>query len=709
MKKRIILSGLLFCSLYSYAQKTEVKEKKLQEVVIQKNKKAVEQKADRTIFDFSEQAHLNNGNLMEGIKKLPGMVYTDVAGMMYQGKQLDVFMDGRPLNITSNELTGFLEGMPANSVERIEIITQPGAEFPATSGGAILNIITSKAAKNYLTATYSGNYSFTNEEKIRSRTNNSLNLNAKNALFGWQLSIGQSYREGKRDSFFDTLTDTHTELLNRGMFAKAAVTFDLGMDRLILNYDYNKNNNDYAIDSRETFNGLKYARKDYNEQHSDRQEAALTYQKRFDDVSKKLDFKAIYTNSQNDFSQQNITLNKAVLDNSSQSDNATVKVDYSQEIPLLQKGKISVGGLYERLQFNTFTFGSQNLDYRRQTVSSYAEVQTSYKKFDFTAGVRAEDYDMGGRFWGYTDTGLSSQPEKLKVFNQFRLFPNASVQYKFMPMVSLSFNYNKKIRLPSISMLNPNSQDIKNANILTVGNPVLKPTIYDNYEVKLSAFDYAFIGYSLSSAQNQIMNILYRNNGVITNKSLNIPQARVHNFQAGIPLPLKIFTSGLKETMKFNFNPDKINFFYFYISYMKMDLQDIKTKGFWIANVMGQFLLPADIKLVANMSYMTKGNYYYYFADHPYANSLDITLSKKFLNDRLNVSIFANDVLNGSKMLLSSNYNNDVIRFGSDWDSRVFGVSVNYKIPTRNKLAKVDPNLLNEDTPAEDRGVVPGM
>ena len=57
--------------------------------------------------------------------------------------------------------------MPANSIERIEVITQPGAEFPATSGGAILNIITSKSAKSYLTATYSGGYRFTNYEKIQ--------------------------------------------------------------------------------------------------------------------------------------------------------------------------------------------------------------------------------------------------------------------------------------------------------------------------------------------------------------------------------------------------------------------------------------------------------------------------------------------------------------------------------------------------------------
>ena len=158
--------ALLFSQLYFSQEKPqkETKEKEIEGVVITKTKKAIEQKADRTIFDFSEQPSLNSGTLMEGMKKLPGLIVSDVAGMLYQGKQLAVYMDGRPLNISSNDLNSFLEGMPANSIEKIEIITQPGAEFPATSGGAIMNIITNKNSQKYLTATYSGNYSFTDEE-----------------------------------------------------------------------------------------------------------------------------------------------------------------------------------------------------------------------------------------------------------------------------------------------------------------------------------------------------------------------------------------------------------------------------------------------------------------------------------------------------------------------------------------------------------------
>ncbi|MEZ4854218.1 hypothetical protein [Flavobacterium sp.] len=186
--QKIYFIFFLFLSFNVFSQNEKqtdtLQAKELNELIIVKKKKAVEQKADRTIFDFSQQAHLNSGSVMEGLKKLPGLIVSDVAGMMYQGKQLEVFMDSRPLNIYSNELTSYLESLPANSIEKVEIITQPGAEFPATSGGAIINIITAKNAKNYLSATYSNGYSFTKYDDARHRFNNSLLVSAKNSLFG---------------------------------------------------------------------------------------------------------------------------------------------------------------------------------------------------------------------------------------------------------------------------------------------------------------------------------------------------------------------------------------------------------------------------------------------------------------------------------------------------------------------------------------------
>ncbi len=717
--------ALLFSQLYFSQEKTnpEPKEKEIEGVVITKTKKAVEQKADRTIFDFSEQEYLNTGSAMEGIKKLPGLIATDVAGMMYQGKILDVYLNGRPLNISTNDLTSFLEGMPANSIEKIEVITQPGAEFPASSGGAIMNIITNKNANKYLTATYSGNYAFTNEDQFRSRTNNSLSLNARNKYFGWQLRVGQSYRESEMNSNQDNLVFSNTDRISRGAFAKAGVTFDLGNDKLLLNYDVYNNNNDNVTLSNGSFRLPSdlinnFTALDAAKTNSLRQEAVITYQKRFDEKNKKLDFQAGYTRSDNDFYQDNIYNESTVnglqnqgrlLDNNSVMQVSNFKVDFSQPIKILDEGKVSFGGLYENQIFDTESKGITNLDYQRNTASTYLEFQAKLKKFDFVLGTRAENYDISGTT-RLTDSAGILQQQALIPFNKFKLFPNASIQYNLMNQVYLALNYNKKITLPSISALNPNNNTFTGPNSTITGNPYLQPTIFDNFEIKLSAFDYAFIGYNVSSIDNQVAQLLSRDGDVIKNEQVNIPNMRIHNFNIGMPIPFMIFTTPLSEIMKVNFNPDKINFLYVYAGYVKHEIKEIDPKGMFILNLMAQIMLPAEIKMTANYNVLSKkAGFYYFESERPFNERFDLTFTKKFLNEKLTLSIYGNDLLNTQVTQLKSKplVGNSVFLYNKT-DTRNFGFSVNYKIPTKNKLAKEDENILKQNSPNENSGgVVP--
>lgn len=699
MKKVGLVAIMTFVGMHmTYAQETLRKATELNEVAIVRTKKAVDQKADRTIFDFAGQSHLNSGSVMEGIKKLPGLVASDVAGMMYQGKQLDVYMDGRPLNISSNELNAFLEGMPANAIEKIEVITQPGAEFPATSGGAILNIITNKNAKNYLTATYTNSTNFTNYDRLRGRVNNSLLLSAKNKYFGWQFNFGQNYRENatwttvskNENNMNMLLSETKADRIGRSNYAKSALTFDLGKDRLLLNYDVNYNNNTaYTIG-----NGLDFSTNDKSKTKVTRQDAVATYQKKFADKAKKLDFRFNYNKNENDFNLNSIASDLQVLDNSSGQNLYNFKIDYSQPLKILDKGKLSFGSLYEELLFETKNRGITNLDYKRRTASTYIELQSTYKKFDFIVGTRAEDYDISGKT-GTTD---------LTPFRQFRFFPNASVQYNFAKQIYLSANYNKKISLPSTSALNPNNTNYQNPNVSYSGNPQLQPTIFDNYEVKLSAFDYAFIGYNVSVAKNQVVNRVTLDNNVVMNSNINVPEIKIHNFNVGMPLPYMLFTKGLKETMKFDFNPDKINFLYIYTGYQLHQVPGIDTKGYWVINLMSQIVLPHEIKFVTNFNYITaKGNYFYFIANKPFSNTLDLSFSKKFLSNQLTVSVNADDVLNTNRFMFNS-YGTPLLLSNKN-DTRRFGFTINYKIPTKNKLAKEDPNLLNKEK-KEDNGVI---
>jgi hypothetical protein len=699
MKKILIIHALFFGSVLQLAaQENTKKAEELKEVTITKTKKAVEQRADRTIFDFANQPSLSSGSVLEGLKKLPGLIASDIAGMMYQGKQLDVYMDGRPLNISSNELNGFLEGMPANAIEKIEIITQPGAEFPATSGGAILNIITNKNAKNFLSATYTNSTNITNYDHLRWRVNNSVLLNAKNKYFGWQLNMGQNYRESAMWSSFINdlprgsilLSNTDSDRTNRTNFVKSAVTFDLKKDRLLLNYDVNYNNNG----SETVSNGPGFSTQDESNSNGWRQDAVATYQKRFDDKTKKLDFRFNFNRNQNDFVLNTLGNSVSVLDNSSDQKYYNFKFDYSQPIAFSDEGKISFGSLYEDLAFQTQNRGVTNLDYQRKTTAGYFELQTKFKSMSFILGGRAEDYSISGK----------TNNTELTPFKQFRFFPNASAQYNFNKSVFFNLNYNKKITLPSTSALNPNNTSYQNPTLNNQGNPNLQPTIFDNYEVKLSAYDYAFIGYSVSSAKNQVIQRVNLNSNVVTNTNENIPELKVHNFNIGMPIPYMLFTKGLAETMKMNVNPDEMNFLFVYAAYQLHQIPAIETKGFWVYNLMSQLVLPSKIKFVTNFSYITaKGNYYYFIANKPFNNTVDLSFSKKFLKDQLSISINVDDIFNSNRFVFNS-YNTNLL-LSNKMDTRRFGFSINYKIPTKNKLARETPILLNKDK-KEETGII---
>ncbi len=285
-------------------------------------------------------------------------------------------------------------------------------------------------------------------------------------------------------------------------------------------------------------------------------------------------------------------------------------------------------------------------------------------------------------------------------FDQFRWFPNATVQYNISPQIFLNMNYNKKITLPSTSALNPNNTTYQNQNLNTVGNPNLQPTIFDNFEFKISAFDYAYVGYNLSSSKNQVVQQVSLNGNLVQSSNFNVSEVKIHNFNFALPLPYMLFTKGLKETMKFDFNPDKINFLYLYTGYQLHQIPNVTTKGFWNLNLMSQIILPKDIKFITEFGFITSGgNYFYFVADKPFNNYLDMTFSKKFLKDQLTVTIFGDDIFNMNRSLFRP-INDPLLSYNKS-DTRKFGFTINYKLPTKNKAAKIEQNILKDDKKEE--------
>ena len=302
---------------------------------------------------------------------------------------------------------------------------------------------------------------------------------------------------------------------------------------------------------------------------------------------------------------------------------------------------------------------------------------------------------MGGRLESYSITG-NTDSDELIPFKQTRFFPNATLQYNIIPQVFVNANYNKKISLPNTSALNPNNTSYQNPNVSIFGNPNLEPTIFDNYEVKISAFEYFFVSYSRSDANNQVMNRIIADGSGAASISENIPQITIHNFNFGLPIPYMLFTKGLKETLKFDFNPDEINFLYLYVGHQKHILPDVESKGLWFFNAMSQIVLPSKIKFTANYNTSSTGGNYYYFENRvPFSHQFDVTFAKKFLDNNLSVSLYCNDIFNTNEQGFNALGTNLI--YESKNDSRRIGLSLNYKIPTKNKLAKEEGIILNND------------
>lgn len=86
---------------------------------------------------------LSSGNAMEAVKKMPGIISSPTGSLILNGKSVAIFIDGSPSTLTGNDLENYLSSLPANAIEKVELIYNPGASFDANASGSVINIITS--------------------------------------------------------------------------------------------------------------------------------------------------------------------------------------------------------------------------------------------------------------------------------------------------------------------------------------------------------------------------------------------------------------------------------------------------------------------------------------------------------------------------------------------------------------------------------------
>ena len=127
--------------------KTQTRLKNLDEVTVTGRKPLVREEDDKTIVD-AEPLATSSTNALEVLEKTPGAI-VDQDGNVYlnSATPASVYINGRELKMSAQDVASLLKGLPASSIAKIEILRSPSAKYDAASSGGIVNVVLKKGVK----------------------------------------------------------------------------------------------------------------------------------------------------------------------------------------------------------------------------------------------------------------------------------------------------------------------------------------------------------------------------------------------------------------------------------------------------------------------------------------------------------------------------------------------------------------------------------
>lgn len=498
--------------------------------------------ADKMTLNVAQSSVAAGGNAYDVILRAPGVV--DQNGTLsLSGKTVNVLIDGRPVNLSGEQLKIMLTNMPANGISKVEVISNPSAKYDA-QGASIINII---MAKNQ---NYGMNGVFTQGIGTGKylRANSGLSLNYRNK----NINIYGSYDYMHNKRYIHTqstrilnaethiLTDEY-ELRNRNNHA-----YKLGFD-----YDINKKStigillkgftnlqnrtvtNTAVVDRLKTNTDSSSTVSTNGNARFFNPSVNLYYKTTFDAAGKKeLTLNADYFNYNKGWSDDFITryydatgteyLAPFILMNNSPADNNILSftADYSHTNSF---GKWEAGiktaftktdndVLWQQLINNNWSVDAGKTNhfvYRENINAAYLTLAKTIKKFSLQTGLRLEQTNTEG------SSITLNQVNKNKYTN---LFPNVSVAYAVSAKHQLDISYRKSIQRFGFDYVNP-FVIYQNQYAYTQGNPNIQPMIMHSIELGHS-FNYKLftkLGYTRIS---NVLGPVYRqdpaNNAIIS-------------------------------------------------------------------------------------------------------------------------------------------------------------------------------------------------
>lgn len=676
----------------------------LSEVKVVGQKSAMKLEVDRKTFDVASNLANAGETASEVLDNIPSVEVDNDGNVSLRGNgSVEVWINGRSAGLTSDNMGQILQQIPAESIERVEVMDNPSSKFSAEGGAGIINIVLKKDRK----AGYYGSVMAGADTRSGARTGVSFNYNSH--LVDFYVNVGFRHNEntGKQtneQTYFDEFGNPtgyerskgRSNDLRNNIFSRARITFhitekdDIALTGMFM-HGKNKSWSNTPYYYGNIINGVEspsrmMLRKTTGFGPMQMLNGSFNYRHNFS-TTHMLDFVVSVNNWQNErdnFNQDSTTYmgDMLVMPNfafesrpgESKNHRYEVKLDYENKISDVFKLETGYNGNFsddnsssELYKDNTWSGlnaiedrGYYNRFIYKSTIhSGYLTTNFTLGKLGIMAGLRGEYWkvDLESRNWEQEHSGAKVTPYKNDFF---QLFPSLFMSYQMTETQQFQLNYTRRLRRPWGGQLNP-FRNTSNVSMVSFGNPELTPEYSSSFSVNylktwnehsllVSAY------YRPTTDVIQFINYRDELKGIMYSTSMNVAKSQ----SSGLELTAK---NKLFKIVDLNTN---VNAYYYkldaFTHYIDIDDDGMpvqsgtgtqapqKVTGAANENFTWNARMTASIRLPYDISVQTSGRYssrqVITQGYRPASYQVDFGVKKNFFNKLLTLSINCRDVLN---------------------------------------------------------------
>ena len=644
----------------------------LNEVVVVTESATLINKIDRQVFDAKKFQNAQGGSATDVLRNLPSVSLNGLGEIQVRGTSgFVVLLNGKPVQ---GNPTTLLNQLPANSVERVEVITAPSAKYDPEGKAGILNILTKKGAANGSFAQVNlraGMPSIESYDNAEAAQRHGLDATYTLRTDKWNFAFGANYQRndlaGRREGdVFTIINDTLTqfpsdgersfdELNYSGRFTidytpDERNTYSLGFyggkrskDRTADILYFNNKGSTTALDG-DPFYTFQYFNENLRIRKSDFVLGSFDYSHVFRNSSR-FTTSLLYeytllggptTNRNLGFPNTSIILQDEFNTNDNPLNGIRFSMDYEwkpfsfgtletgyQYRSLDHKGDF----IYERRNNSTGLFElvpefSSAVDLSRTIHSGYAQLNGTKDKWDYSAGLRLEAMDRN-----FDLRDRNNTIDTTYTYNFVRPFPSASVQYTTAKNIKIKAAYSKRIERTTTFKMNP-FPEREHSETLEQGDPELLPEFIDLVELGVTQNFKGGNSVFATAYYRNVKNIVNRVNTVFNDTILNRIYSNVGRGQAlGLELGTQLqATKNWSTFIGANFYSNTIE--------GSFDNRPINTNAFiYSVNANSTFRFSDSASLQFTFNYLSARNTAQGKDSEFYSPNL--TFRKSFLDNRL--------------------------------------------------------------------------